>query len=120
MSNVADKADPGEDRGESVNGARLIRFAEALDATVDELRSLEPGSVDIERIEAIVAQTVADAESVVPASLVPELHRLVAPIREVETERDLRVMLVELDGWIRGLLGSMGITFGVAKAEEGG
>lgn len=114
MPNVAGKADE-----ESFNGARLIRFAEVVDATVDELRALPPGSIDVEQIRAMVSREIAEAESVVPAVLLPELHKLMAPIRETETERDLRVVLVELDGWLRGLLGTMGITFSVAGDGEG-
>ncbi len=102
----------------SFDGARLIRFAEALDASVEELRSIPPGSLDVKDLERIVQRTLAEADSVIPAPLLPELHHLVGPMKEPETERDLRVMLVEIDGWVRGLLGSMGITIAVA-AEPG-
>ncbi len=118
MAHVTGEADHQADREDSFNGARLIRFAETLDATVDELRSLPPGSRDVAQITTIVSHIIEEAESVVPAALAPELRKLVAPLREIETERDLRVVLVELDGWFRGLLGSMGITFTVVHDEE--
>lgn len=104
----------------SFDGARLIRFAEVLDASVEELRALPPGSLDVEQLRAIVERTLTEAEAAVPAPLLPELHHLIAPMKEPETEPDLRVMLVELDGWVRGLLGSMGVTIaiGAAPGEE--
>lgn len=101
------------------DGARLIRFAEALDASVEELRSLPPGSLAVEELRAIVLRTMSEAEAVIPSPLLRELHHLVGPMNEPETERDLRVMLVEIDGWVRGLLGSMGVTIAAAGAPEG-
>lgn len=102
----------------SFDGARLIRFAEGLDASVQELKSIPPGSLDVQELETIVRRTLSEADAVIPVQLLPELHHLVAPIREPETERDLRVMLVEIDGWVRGLLGSMGVTIAVAAAPD--
>ena len=114
---MADGADHGA--GGAFDGARLLRFAEALDASVDEVRSMPPGSLRVADLEAIVARTVGEAEHVVPTALLPELHALIAPLHDPETEPDLRVVLVELNGWIRGLLGTMGIALAIGNPEEG-
>ena len=106
------------DEKSTFDGARLLRFAEALDATVEELRALPPGSLTVAELEGIVERTVAEAEAVIPAVLVSELRSLIAPIREPETERDLRLILGELDGWVRALLGSMGVAIPSVPAGE--
>jgi hypothetical protein len=106
------------DQVASFDGARLIRFAEALNSTVEELRALPLGALGVKELQAIVVRTLEEADTVIPSLLLPELHSLVAPIREAETERDLRVLLVELDGWVRGLLGGMGITFAAAPTPD--
>lgn len=106
------------DGNSTFDGARLLRFAETLDATMEELRALPPGSLTVAELEGIVERTVVEAEAVIPAVLVPELRSLIAPMRDQETERDLRLILGELDGWVRGLLGSMGVAIAVAPAGE--
>ena len=55
------------DEKSTFDGARLLRFAEALDATVEELRALPPGSLTVAELEGIVERTVAEAEAVIPA-----------------------------------------------------
>lgn len=106
------------DQEEIFDGARLIRFAESLNASVEELRSLPPGSISVAELEAIVRRALDEADDVIPAPLLPELHSLVAPMHHPETERDLRVVLAEIAGWVHGLLGGMGITFAVAVPRE--
>ncbi len=97
---------------------RLIRYAETLSATLMELRSIPAGSLTPGQLRPVIEQALRDAGDAIPASLLPEFHRLVAPALDDETERDLRVLLAELQGWVLGLLASIGVTFSDARSGE--
>lgn len=93
----------GADRT-GVEAARLWRLLGSVGALLVELRSLPGSAVSVDMLAPRVRVLLAEAEDLVPPSLCDELHRLVGPVRsEGETERDLRMLLAGLEGWIEGL-----------------
>lgn len=99
-------ADPGQ---EPIDAARLLRYAVSLQAMVEELRSI-PVPLAVERMSAIVGERIEDADRILPPALAAELHRLVHPLLATgETDRDLRVVLAQLDGWLGGLIGEISV-----------
>lgn len=98
---------PDETADGPVNAGRLLRFGESLRATLEELRGLD-APLAIDRFAALVAARLEEADRILPPDLAAELRRLLAPgLTEGETDRDLMVILAQVDGWIAGLAGQM-------------
>ena len=103
---------PGADgprRVTVLDPARLVRFAGSLGALVDEMRSLaEPLAGD--RCRALVQAELDEADLLLPAELASELQALITPLTaDGETERDLRIVLAQLDGWIGALIAQLSL-----------
>jgi hypothetical protein len=105
-------AEPGAHNGERAtpftlsvgDAARLMRLQGTLAAVVDELRGLPEGSVGTARLSALVEHLLDGVDSVVPRAVLGELQRLIKePTPTGEPERDLRLVLAALDGWLQGL-----------------
>lgn len=95
--------------GGELNATRLLRYAISLQSMVEELRSI-PSPIEVDHLSAIVGTRLDEADRFLPPALAAELHRLVAPVLTTgETDRDLKVVLAQLDGWLAGLMNQIGI-----------
>lgn len=95
--------------GETIHPTRLLRYAESLGALVVELRSMS-SPLQVDCFASLVQQRLDEADDVLPPVLAGELHRLVGPLAAGrETDRDLKVILAQLDGWTAGLVAQIGI-----------
>ena len=95
--------------GEVLAPAKVLRLATMVDALVAELHA-EPDSVGLTRIRVLYRDALVEVGSTLSDPLLEELARL-QPSVQVSSDDELRIDIVQLAGWLRGL------RFGLAAAE---
>lgn len=95
--------------GEVIAPGKLLRLAAMVDAIVEELHA-HPDDDTVARIRVMYGDALIEVGSTLSDPLLEELARL-QPTLRVASDDELRVDIVQLAGWLRGL------RFGLAAAE---
>lgn len=110
MREVEDTGDAGEagEAGDTqvlvIDGTKLLRLEATLDAVLGELPTEVGGERETRRFDELTSRLLAEVGSTLPDPLLDELHRLLGSFPEPLSLRQLRILLVQLEGWVDGLL----------------
>ena len=112
MTSPPDRPAPSGTRAR--NAARLWRIEGSLTAVASELRQLEQleGEALRRELADLERRLRAELDEILPGPMLEEMHRLLGWVGdEGASPAELRVGLVQLEGWVGGALSELGIPF---------
>lgn len=103
-----------------VDGPKLIRLGEMLEAVLEEVRSVELDDRACSKLRQAQERAVTELASAVPRDLGAELDRLHVHLVGDVTRDELRVTQAQLVGWLEGVLHGLQIAVAMhGSAQEG-
>lgn len=101
-----------------VDGPKLIRLGEMLEAVLEEVRSVELDDRAFGKFRQAQDRALTELASAVPHDLGAELERLHVQLVGEVTRDELRIRQAQLVGWLEGVL--HGLQVAVAMRGNGG